>query len=57
MIFKNGKEVSAVYIGQRAIQAVYHGAVLVWQAVRSCFGSGVWMEDKPWLDDEAWKEE
>lgn len=57
MIFKNGKEVSAVYIGQKAIQAVYHGAVLVWQAVRSCFGSGVWMEDKPWLEDEAWKEE
>ena len=57
MIFKNGKEISAVYIGQKAIQAVYHGAVLVWQAVRSCFGSGVWIEDKPWLDDEAWKEE
>lgn len=57
MIFKEGKEISAVYIGQKAIQAVYHGAVLVWQAVRSCFGSGVWIEDKPWLDDEAWKEE
>lgn len=57
MIFKEGKEISAVYIGQKAMQAVYHGAVLVWQAVRSCFGSGVWIEDKPWLDDEAWKEE
>ena len=57
MIFKEGKEISAVYIGQKAIQAVYHGAMLVWQAVRSCFGSGVWIEDKPWLDDEAWKEE
>lgn len=57
MIFKEGKEISAVYIGQKTIQAVYHGAMLVWQAVRSCFGSGVWIEDKPWLDDEAWKEE
>lgn len=47
MIFKNGKEVSVVYIGQKAIQAVYMGAVWVWQAVRSCFGSGVWINEKP----------
>lgn len=41
------KEVSVVYIGQKAIQAVYMGAVRVWQAVRSCFGSGVWINEKP----------
>lgn len=56
MIRKNGKEISAVYIGQKAVQAIYHGAVLVWQAVRSCFGSGAWTADKPWMGDETWKE-
>ena len=36
---------------------VFHGARLVWQAIRSCFGSGVWLEDRPWLDEDAWRDE
>lgn len=55
-IYRNGKDITAVYLGERAIAAVYHGAMLVWQAVRSCFGSGVWIDSKPWMDNEAWKE-
>lgn len=55
MIRIAGKEVSALYIGQKAIQAVYKGAVLVWQAVRSCFGSGKWQGKKPWKGKEKWK--
>lgn len=35
----------------------YVAALLVWQAVRSCYGSGAWLEDKPWLELEAWKEQ
>ena len=54
MIRIAGKEVSALYIGQKAIQAVYKGAVLVWQAIRSCFGRGYWDDDEPWDDDDAW---
>lgn len=26
------------------------------QIVNSCFGAGYWVDDKPWLDDEAWKD-
>ena len=54
MIHIAGKEVSAIYFGQKAIQAVYKGAVLVWQAIRSCFGSGWWDNEKPWIDEDAW---
>ena len=39
----------------KAISYVYYGANLVWQAVRSCFGSGIWVSEKSWLGDEAWK--
>lgn len=34
---------------------VYRGDRLVWGGVRSCFGSGVWIPDKPWLDNDNWK--
>lgn len=39
------------------MQTIYKGGVILWQAVRSCFGSGVWVNDKPWINDEAWKNE
>ena len=55
MIYRNGKEISAVYLGKKTIASVYHGSVLVWQAVRSCFGSGRWIGKKPWIGKEKWK--
>ena len=54
MIRISEKEVAAIYFGQKAIQAVYKGAVLVWQAIRSCFGSGWWDNEKHWIDEDAW---
>lgn len=55
MITTGGKTVSAIYIGGRALSAVYKGAVLVWTAVRSCFGSGWWNGAKPWIGTDGWK--
>ena len=55
MLQVNKKEIIALYKQGKPIQAVYRGLYLVWQAVRSCFGSGVWINEKPWLNDEVWK--
>lgn len=55
MIFKEGKEIITVFRGERAIKAIYRGCQLVWQAVRSCFGVGFWVNEKPWINDECWK--
>ena len=49
-----GKQMEARYLGEKAIQAVYYGAVLVWEAVSSCFGSGMWINDRPWGNTDAW---
>jgi hypothetical protein len=48
------KNISFVYYGNIAISAVYRGAVLIYNAVRSCFGSGMWMGEKPWIGTDAW---
>lgn len=50
---KTGKSV------QKNIGAIYQGTKLVWRtiynAIKSCFGSGTWLGDKPWLGDDSWK--
>ena len=55
----NDNEISQINIIKegvaRTIYYVYYGANLVWQAVRSCFGSGIWISQKTWLGEESWK--
>lgn len=55
MIAINNKQIAAIRLGGKAISMVYKGSALVWQAVRSCFGSGRWIKDKPWLGNEGWR--
>lgn len=55
MIFKNGKELAEIYHGTLSIEEMYRGKVLIWQAARSCFGKGYWIGERPWLDNDAWK--
>ncbi len=53
------KEISRVQIikdgAAKTISYVYYGSKLVWQAIRSCFGSGFWTNIKPWSNTEAWR--
>lgn len=40
-----------------SIVAMYAGSHLVWEQIRSCYGRGRWIPDKPWLDNDTWKNE
>lgn len=46
-------------ITERNIGAIYKGSQLLWltiyDIVKSCFGSGIWLPDKFWLDNDTWK--
>lgn len=71
MIYKNGKLVLEVQkdirakvdgvqqLVQKKFGAIYKGSQLVWltiyNAIRSCFGSGTWLKDRSWLKDDSWK--
>ena len=56
MIREAGHDAISIYWARHVITAVYKGLRLVWQGVRSCFGSGTWIQNKPWLNDEKWKD-
>ena len=55
MIRIGDKEISMAYYGSKALSAIYRGAMLVWTAIRSCFGSGIWSSEKPWIGADKWK--
>lgn len=71
MIIKNGKLVLEAHKeiieninniqqkAQKKIGAIYKGTQLIWvtiyNAIRSCFGSGIWLQDKLWIGDDSWK--
>ena len=65
MIYKEGTRtpttgIYSIYNGVlRVITAVYkgttQGARLIWQMIRSCYGTGIWMPERPWLDNDMWK--
>jgi hypothetical protein len=53
-LFVKDKSITTIYKGNKHIAAVYQGAKLVWQYVRSCFGRGYWITDKAWSNDNGW---
>lgn len=68
MIYRNGQLIQEIdqtlqqlinQVTQRSIGAIYKGSQLVFltvvNAIKSCYGSGLWIQDKPWLDDDYWK--
>lgn len=55
MIFKDRKEVVDIHHDGKEITAVYYGRRLMWEAVKSCYGRGMWRNDKPWREDDAWR--
>ena len=55
MIKINNKDITEVYINSKKISVIYKSGRLIWQAIRSCFGSGFWVNEKPWLNEEGWR--
>lgn len=55
-IHHRNKEINMVYYGSMALSAIYRGTTLIWTAIRSCFGSGMWSQEKPWIGTDAWKD-
>lgn len=55
MLNVNGKNIASIMRNGKMLSALYKDGVLIWQGVRSCFGSGVWVGHKPWIGLEKWK--
>lgn len=54
-IFVKNKEITSINAKNKVITSVYKGVQLVWEAIRSCFGKGHWINNYPWSNEDAWK--
>lgn len=54
-LYTHNKEISSIVAKNHVIATIYKAGRIVWEAVRSCFGSGRWIPKKPWLYKEGWK--
>lgn len=54
MIQKNNQEVTAIHHQNKTIAAVYKAGRVIWQAIRSCFGAGYWINEYPWSNQDGW---
>lgn len=55
MIRAFGHDIAIILAKGRIIAAVYQGTKLVWQAVRSCFGTGVWINKYTWENQDVYR--
>lgn len=55
MLWSGNKRIAQIWVGKKPIATLWRGAVKVWEAIRSCFGKGYWINDKPWSDTDGWK--
>lgn len=59
MLRLNGKKVSLLWIGAKRVSILWAAtrlqALKIYEGIRSCYGSGRWLPDKPWLNDDKWK--
>jgi hypothetical protein len=49
------KVAQGVYGAVKVLANPLSGFVEIYEAIRSCFGSGMWRGDKMWRGDEKWK--
>ena len=55
MLWKDGQPFSAMAIGGKMVATMYYQGAKIWGAIRSCFGTGVWLSAKPWIGSDTWR--
>ena len=55
MIYKGRRDIIEISRGRLDISEVYHGKRLVWGLAGSCYGTGHWINERPWLNTDAWR--
>ncbi len=56
MLMRNGEIAEQLMMNGELIESMWFNGELIYQGLRSCYGKGYWRPNKPWLDNEKWKD-
>lgn len=51
---KTTNNLTVGYLSKKTLFVIYKGAVVVWEAIKSCFGRGFWTNIQPWSNKDGW---
>lgn len=55
MLHYQNHTIASVHFRANTIERAHKGSTLVYEGVRSCYGSGGWLNEKGWLADDGWR--
>lgn len=48
------QNITGITAFNKVIVKVVAAGKTVWELVNSCFGSGYWINDRPWINSDGW---
>lgn len=54
-MINQGGDIQPIYNGSIVIQKVMYGIYVVYEGIKSCYGSGGWLNPKPYIHNDGWK--
>lgn len=48
------KNVTRITTFDKAIIRVIAAGKVIWELISSCFGSGYWINERPWINSDGW---
>ena len=54
MIFIKQSDIKLVKHGNLDVNQIFNKQLLLWSSIQSCFGSGTWLDNYPWTDNDIW---
>ena len=55
MLLFNFKNIETLSLGKQVIQEIRKGNTIICEAIKGCFGSGFWKNNKGWINKEGWR--
>ena len=55
MLSIKNKKISRLYIKEKSISELFANLRKIYTAIKSCFGRGFWINEKPWDNLGSWR--
>lgn len=55
MLSIKNKVVDKFFVNEKSLSEIFAKLKKIWVAIKSCFGKGFWINEKPWDNLDGWR--